>query len=277
MTNLHSTHWKQGFGSSDPPKTTKMTKMAGVTQEKAWFRKGRVCSSLNKATHPTSPISDPTLKFFMWGSLLLENKGEGTTYIKNVGLHWGPLHSFLWVFLYVFFFSFPKSGTKNPERPRNVTNIWSLVQLPRTFHRPLFNQDFSSGTKKSAQRGSFGPDIPVDIRPKTSVRPSKSWKKTSIFGTDIPDGHPWKNFGLKNFGLIFRSLFSEADFMHKYQGRKKHGNEKIMVMFGAKFGWTFWPFLPRNPTFLCAVPSNCPELFARTFAWTLPFPCFFVP
>ena len=30
-----------------PPKTTKMTKMAGVTQEKAWFRKGRVCSSLN--------------------------------------------------------------------------------------------------------------------------------------------------------------------------------------------------------------------------------------
>ena len=29
-----------------PPKTTKMTKMAGVTQEKTWFRKGRVCSSL---------------------------------------------------------------------------------------------------------------------------------------------------------------------------------------------------------------------------------------
>ena len=29
-----------------PPKTTKMTKMAGVTQEKAWFRKNLVCSSL---------------------------------------------------------------------------------------------------------------------------------------------------------------------------------------------------------------------------------------
>ena len=29
-----------------PPKTTKMTKMAGVTQEKAWFRKSLVCSSL---------------------------------------------------------------------------------------------------------------------------------------------------------------------------------------------------------------------------------------
>ena len=32
------------------PKTTKMTKMAGVTQEKAWFRKGRVCSSLKEKT-----------------------------------------------------------------------------------------------------------------------------------------------------------------------------------------------------------------------------------
>ena len=29
-----------------PPKTTKMTKMAGVTQAKAWFRKSRACSSL---------------------------------------------------------------------------------------------------------------------------------------------------------------------------------------------------------------------------------------
>ena len=29
-----------------PPKTTKMTKMAGVTQAKAWFRKSQVCSSL---------------------------------------------------------------------------------------------------------------------------------------------------------------------------------------------------------------------------------------
>ena len=29
-----------------PLKTTKMTKMAGVTQAKAWFRKSRVCSSL---------------------------------------------------------------------------------------------------------------------------------------------------------------------------------------------------------------------------------------
>ena len=29
-----------------PPKTTRMTKMAGVTQATAWFRKSRFCSSL---------------------------------------------------------------------------------------------------------------------------------------------------------------------------------------------------------------------------------------
>ena len=39
---------KTRFWLLRPPKTTKMTKMAGVTQEKAWFRKGRVCSSLNQ-------------------------------------------------------------------------------------------------------------------------------------------------------------------------------------------------------------------------------------
>ena len=39
--------------------------------------------------------------------------------------------------------------------------------------------------ENSGQRGSFGPDIPADIRPKTSVRPSKSWKNKH-FRTDIP-------------------------------------------------------------------------------------------
>ena len=34
-----------------PPKTTKMTKMAGVTQAKAWFRKSRVCSCLRCGNH----------------------------------------------------------------------------------------------------------------------------------------------------------------------------------------------------------------------------------
>ena len=47
--------------------------------------------------------------------------------------------------------------------------------------------------EKSAQRGSFRPDVPADIRPKTSVRPSKSWKNKH-FGTDMPHGRPRKNF-----------------------------------------------------------------------------------
>ena len=51
---------------------------------------------------------------------------------------------------------------------------------------------------------SFRPDIPADIRPKTSVRPAKSWKNKH-FGTDMPRGRPRKNFSLKNFGLIFHS------------------------------------------------------------------------
>ena len=39
----------------------------------------------------------------MWVHLLLENKGEGATHMKNFGLHLGPLHFFMWVFLYVLF------------------------------------------------------------------------------------------------------------------------------------------------------------------------------
>ena len=57
----------------------------------------------HKETQLTSPISDPTPKFFMWGSLLLENKGEGATHMKNLGLHWGPLHSLCGYFFRCFF------------------------------------------------------------------------------------------------------------------------------------------------------------------------------
>ena len=38
-----------------PLKTTKMTKMVGVTEAKAWFRKGRVCSSLGPQTFAAKP------------------------------------------------------------------------------------------------------------------------------------------------------------------------------------------------------------------------------
>ena len=79
----------------------------------------------------------------------------------------------------------------------------------------------------------------------------------------------------RNF--VVMAHLTRLRFRNTQRREKKHGNEKkAMVMFGAKFGWTFWPFLPRNPRFSFAVPSNCPELFARTFAWTLPLPCFFL-
>ena len=57
----------------------------------------------HKEAHRTSPISDPTLKFFMWGPLFLKNQGEGATHIKKLLLHWGPLLSLCGYFFMCFF------------------------------------------------------------------------------------------------------------------------------------------------------------------------------
>ena len=76
--------------------------------------------------------------------------------------------------------------------------------------------------ENSAQRGSYRPDIPAEIPPKTSVRPSKPWKNVH-FGTDIPRGRPCKNFGLKNFGLIFRSLMYVIILVGRVNKLKKIG------------------------------------------------------
>ena len=85
----------------------------------------------------------------------------------------------------------PGISTNNTEKVSPCPKFWNPEKILRN--------------EKSAQRGSFRPDVPADIRPKTSVRPSKSWKNYH-FGTDMPRGRPRKNFGLKNFGLIFRCL-----------------------------------------------------------------------
>ena len=42
---------------------------------------------------------------------------------------------------------------------------------------------------KSAHEGNSVPEVPADIRPKTSVRPSKSWKSKHC-STGIPRGRP---------------------------------------------------------------------------------------
>ena len=43
---------KTGASPLKPPKTTKMPKMAGVTEEKAWFRENQVCYSLKNPRLP---------------------------------------------------------------------------------------------------------------------------------------------------------------------------------------------------------------------------------
>ena len=74
------------------------------------------------------------------------------------------------------------------------------------LRRPSVNLHILLRKENSAQRGSFWPDIPADIRPKTSVRPSKSWKNKH-FGTDIPRGRPRKKL---------RSEKLRADFFVPY-------------------------------------------------------------
>ena len=52
----------------------------------------------------------------------------------------------------------------------------------------------------------------MDIRPKTSIMPSKSCKNQH-FGMDMPLGCPRKDFGLKNLGADFRSLTWQSGFL----------------------------------------------------------------
>ena len=63
---------------------------------------------------------------------------------------------------------------------------------PRLLY-PCFRKE------NSAQRGSFRPDIPADIPPKTSVRASKSWKTSISERTSHADVHEktsvWKTSG----------------------------------------------------------------------------------
>ena len=82
----------------------------------------------HKETHRMPPNSDPLLKFFIWGPLLLENKAEEATHIKNLGLHLGAPSFFMWVFLYVLF-SLPskpcgdrKCGARSPCKVVQVEN-----------------------------------------------------------------------------------------------------------------------------------------------------------
>ena len=78
-----------------------------------------------------------------------------------------------------------------PKLKLTKTELWNWSR-PSWIWRWLRNEN-------SAQRGSFWPDIPADIRPKTSVRPSKSWKISILERTSRADVHEktsvWKTSG----------------------------------------------------------------------------------
>ena len=115
--------------------------------------------------------------------------------------------------------------------------------------------------ENSAQRGSFGPDIPADIPPKTSVRPSKSWKNKH-FGTDIPRGRPWKNFGLKNFGLIFRALnrsMGETQSRRKRTSTHEWPHESAHESPHERWFPCFQPFEDSPRKLPWNIPRRCPR------------------
>ena len=87
-----------------------------------------------------------------------------------------------------------------PQEPVSILKHATRISTEQTSMRSKWWLKTVSETKNQPKDRSFRPDVPADIRPKTSVRPSKSWKNKH-FGTDMPRGCP-----RKNFGLIFRSL-----------------------------------------------------------------------
>ena len=60
--------------------------------------------------------------------------------------------------------------------------------------------------RKFSPKRKFSAGHPCGHPAKNFGQPPQIQKKNKHFGTDIPRGRPWKNFGLKNFGLIFRFL-----------------------------------------------------------------------
>ena len=57
----------------------------------------------------------------MWGPLLLENEGEGATHLKNLGLHWGRLHS-LCGYFFMCLFRFLAMSTKARATARVIND-----------------------------------------------------------------------------------------------------------------------------------------------------------
>ena len=140
----------------------------GPKQESFWSRAKK--AHKHKETHPTSPISDPTLKFFMWGSPLLENKGEGASHIKNLGLHWGPLDSLCGYFFMCFFRFLFGVCKKVPENTRKSQKIHQKGQFWYFWLFRVFSGTFFADPQKDSFWDFLalfcpeGPETPVNGR-----------------------------------------------------------------------------------------------------------------
>ena len=77
-------------------------------------------------------------------------------------------------------------------RPRWPGTSVKTAKCPETKDQPKGEVFGRTSMRTSGQKRLSGPPKPG--------------KKNKHFGMDMPRGRPRKNFGLKNFGLIFRSL-----------------------------------------------------------------------
>ena len=98
-----------------------------------------------------------------------------------------------------------------------------------------------SQKRKSVQRGSVWPEVPADIWPKTSVRPTNR-----CFGTDMPRGRPRKK------------LRSEKLLIECFRAWHRGGRNftSFCVSPDPFFMQQNEPFLPKN---LCRTEGNPPE------------------
>ena len=100
---------------------------------------------------------------------------------------------------------------------REIAPKWGWERVQKAFVR----------NENSAQRGSFGPDIPADFPPKTSVRPSKS-------------------------GLIFRSLLWRQSGPHPFCTCKMLGCTGAKQGFGGARA-LFETFAPLSQKTFCTL------------------------
>ena len=113
-----------------------------------------------------------------------EKRAQRLTFFgpETAGWGWGLPHEGVGVEKFVPSLESLSSLGFEERNPRCPGNFAGMSRTPGGLQK--FVQKKTScaffRNESSAQRGSFWPDIPADIRPKTSVRRSKSWKKTSI-------------------------------------------------------------------------------------------------